>query len=96
MEMLKLQTTRLLVICALLPLAMLAGCGTPIPKNPDAGVVVEAPKRDLGEVPEPVRATPPKEAGYFQNELLNYSNGSPKKPTTSTAPTPPAARTPTK
>jgi hypothetical protein len=47
----------------------------------------------LPPLPEVVRNTPPKPAGYFQGSLADYSSGSPEKPTTSTPPTNPPAPT---
>jgi hypothetical protein len=43
---------------------------------------------------QPGNQTEPKPEGYFQQSLLNYSNGSTAKPTKSTSPTQPAGQTP--
>ena len=69
----------LVIACAAL-VAALAGCVTRTEK-PDVGSVVVAPRAKLPPVPTVVQMTEPKPEGYFQQELLNYSNGSPKKPT---------------
>ena len=63
----------------LLPLlAMAAGCAT---QMPNVGAVVVPPKPKLSEVPTLVQKTEAKPAGFFQQELLNYSNGLPAKQT---------------
>lgn len=79
------------VVCWLLLSLTVAGCATP---TPDVGAVVVAPQAQLPPVPELVRKTEPKPAGYFQRSLLDYFCGSSVKPTPSTTPTPCAAPMP--
>lgn len=79
-----------LLACVLLPL--LGGCATRT--LPDVGAVVVAPRPQIPSMPAVVQQTLPKPVGFFQRELLNYSNGSAAKLTTSTSPTSPAGPTP--
>jgi hypothetical protein len=74
-------------------LALLGGCATRTPL--DVGQVVVAPQVKLPPPPVIVQVTQPKPAGYFQQSLLDYFNGSSQKPTPSTMPTPAAGQTPT-
>lgn len=79
-----LKTKALLLIwlcaCVLLP-GLLLGCATPAPALQDVGAVVVVPRAQIPPVPAVVLQTLSKPAGYFQRELLNYSNGLPAKPT---------------
>jgi len=84
----------ILLAAYVLLLAQLVGCATRTPL-PDVGVVVVAPKVKLPPPPVIVQVTEPKPVGYFQQELLNYSNGSPARQTTSTPPSQAARQTPT-
>lgn len=77
------------------PLVLLCACATQTPPL-DVGSVVVAPKVKLPPPPAVVLTTAPKPVGYFQSQLLDYSNGSPVKPTTSTPPTSPVAPTSTR
>ena len=77
---------------SVLLLCLAAGCATPT--RPDVGVVVVAPKPKIPPEPSIVTQTEPKPVGYFQQSLLDYSNGSKAKPTKSTSPTQPAGQTP--
>ena len=84
--MLKLRPWLMVSLVVWLVLSMLlAGCATPTQQ--DVGAVVVAPQAKLQPVPEVVQQTLPKPAGYFQQTLVNYFSGSPKKLTTSTTPT---------
>lgn len=77
-------------------LALLAGCGTPTPRQTlDVGQVVVAPQAKLPPPPVVVQKTSPKPQGYFQQSLLDYFSGSSSKPTRSTPLTPAAGPTPT-
>ena len=67
------------LIAFVLLLILLGGCATPTP--PDAGAVVIAPQVTLSAVPTIVQTTPPKPVGYFQELLLNYSQGLRERPT---------------
>lgn len=60
-------------------LALLGGCET-LTKKPDVGVVVMTPQVKLPPPPTIVQLTLPKPAGYFQSQLLDYSNGLLEKP----------------
>lgn len=72
-------------------LASLGACATQTPI--DVGAVVVAPQVQPNPLPEAVKVTKPKPAGYFQCSFLIYSVGSCERPTTSTSPTPPAGPT---
>lgn len=67
------------VVCVLW-LALLAGCATQTQLQ-DVGQVVVAPKVHLPPPPTVVVVTQPKPAGYFQQSLLDYFNGSQPRPT---------------
>lgn len=76
------KLNRQLLICLAVyaaSLVPLAGCGTPT--HTDVGAVVVAPRVKLPPPPEVVQQTLPKPVGYFQRSLLDYSSGSPPKPT---------------
>ena len=83
----KLSLICLLAFASLL--VLLGGCATQTPL--DVGQVVVAPKVQLPALPTIVQETQPKPAGYFQQSLVDYFNGSSSKPTPSTTPTPAAA-----
>jgi hypothetical protein len=80
-------------VLLLLSACMLASCATRTPP-PNVGAVVVAPAVQIPPVPTIVQMTQPKPAGYFQQQLLDYSSGSSEKPTKSTTPTPAAGPTP--
>jgi len=84
----------ILLAAYVLLLASLVGCATRTPP-PDVGAVVVAPRAKLPPPPVIVQTTLPRPVGYFQQELLNYSNGSPARPTRSTSPSQAAGQTPT-
>lgn len=79
-----------------LSLVHLGGCATHTPPRPlDVGQVVVAPPVKLPAPPVVVQQTLAFPVGYFQRTLADYFSGSSDRPTTSTSPTPVAARTPT-